>query len=171
MCWRLPLLAAFLSGCVAQPTLYVVSQPAGAYVTEASAGGNANIAPIQLYYDPVLLERTMDAQGCYRVKGFRAQWVSGAVAVIDPVKLCPRQGVYEEWTLTMRRPNDHPDLERDLQFAVELQSIRAQEQHARAAQTSADALLLQIFNSSLESNQGVYCRSTSSGDAVTTLCR
>jgi hypothetical protein len=89
------------------------------------------------------LQNHKDAQGCYVVKGVEAHWVSGAQAVTDPVRLCG--SATGSYTITLNRDASYPDLEKDLQFALQLQAIQAQ--HDAVRQQAAMQLLLHNMNS------------------------
>jgi hypothetical protein len=159
-------LVVTLSGCATQASLAVFSQPEGAYLTEKGTGKVYGVAPARVVYDSKALSNFKGADGCYRVKGFEARWVSGATASLDPITLCGSStGAYN---ITFSRAPTYPDLERDLQFALQLQSIRAQQQEARAAQDAAAAAVYRAFNP--PQPKPLNCTSTQFGNTVQTNC-
>ena len=79
-----------------------------------------------------------DVQGCYVVKGVEARWVSGARAMTDPVRLCG--SATGSYTITLNRDASYPDLEKDLQFALQIQTMLAP--HNAVRQQAAMQLLL-----------------------------
>jgi len=131
-----------LVGCASQGRLTVETEPAGGYISEQGSGLTVGMAPAVIVYDPVALGRFKDAAGCYRVKGVEARWVSGAVSRSEPsIRLCgPSNGSY---TYRLVRNPNHPDLSKDLQFAVQLSNAAARNAQAAAASTAAAAALLQ----------------------------
>jgi hypothetical protein len=146
--------------------LTVFSQPEGAYLTEKGTGKVYGLAPATVVYDSKALSNFKGADGCYRVKGFEARWVSGATASLDLITLCGSStGAYN---ITFSRAPTYPDLERDLQFTLQLQSIRAQQQQARAAQDAAAAAVYRAFNP--PQPKPLNCISTQFGNTVQTNC-
>ena len=133
-----------LAGCATatQATLAVYSQPPGAYLTEVGTGRVLGIAPAASYYEGQALQNHKDAQGCYVVKGVEARWVSGARAMTDPVRLCG--SATGSYTITLNRDASYPDLEKDLQFALQIQAMQAQ--HDAVRQQAAMQLLLNNMN-------------------------
>lgn len=155
--------ASLLGGCATQgATLTVFSQPDGAYMTERGTGTVYGITPIVLNYKREDLEKHKDSKGCYLVKGFDARWVSGATSGIELITLCGKNsGSYQ---IGFARPAEYPDFEKDLNFSLNLKSVRAQESQAAAAKISA-------FNSSLPTVVAPKrCTSTQVGNMVTTQC-
>lgn len=159
-------LATALSGCATQASLTVFSKPEGAYLTEKGSGKVYGLAPATVVYDSKVLSNFKGADGCYRVKGFEARWVSGATASMDLITLCGSStGAYN---ITFSRAPTYPDLERDLQFALQLQSIGAQQRQARAAQDAAAAAVYRAFNP--PQPNPLNCTSTQFGNTVQTNC-
>jgi len=72
--------ALAIGGCATQASLTVFSQPEGAYLTEKGTGKAYGVAPARVVYDSKAIANFKGADGCYRVKGFDARWVSGATA-------------------------------------------------------------------------------------------
>ena len=131
-------LALASCGTATHATLAVYSQPPGAYLTEVGTGRVLGLAPAASYYEGQVLQQYKDGQGCYIVKGVEARWVSGARAMTDPVRLCG--SATGSYNITLNRDASSPDLEKDLQFALQLQAIQAQ--HDAVRQQAAMQLLL-----------------------------
>ncbi|TAL64922.1 MAG: hypothetical protein EPN79_13295 [Burkholderiaceae bacterium] len=159
-------IAIVLSGCATQASLTVLSQPEGAYITEKETGRSYGVTPVTIVYDSTALSKFKGTDGCYRVKGFEARWVSGATANLNLIRLCGSST--DDYKITFSRPPTYPDLERDLQFALQLQFIRAQQQEARAAQDAAAAEVYRAFNP--PQRKPLNCISTQSGNTVQTNC-
>lgn len=127
-----------LSGCATQDiTLWVYSQPPGAFITELSTGKAQGTTPIGATYNRQIAKNYHDKDGCFIVKGYEARWVSGARSVTtDPIHLC---GNYVAFNITISRDSAYPDLEKDLQFALQLQQQATNQQVANAQQRTARA--------------------------------
>jgi len=82
------LVSMLFVGCAHRATLYIYSQPTGAHITEVETGKSYGATPVIVWYDPAALIPHKNAEGCYIVKGFEAQWATGARAIMNPVKLC-----------------------------------------------------------------------------------
>lgn len=175
----LMLLFGSLGGCATNtPTLWVYSQPQGAYITELGTGRVAGMAPAASVYNLAALEPYKDKDGCYRIKGFEARWVSGARSTsADPMRLCGKEDSYN---ITISRDSSYPDLEKDLQFALQIQSIIAQQQQARAARQAANAALFSAYSAAQRANtpppptisSPVHCTTNSyGGTTVYTTCQ
>lgn len=159
--------AVLFSGCATQSSLSIYSQPEGAYITEVETGKSFGMAPVAVTYDSALLTKHRNAEGCILVKGFEARWVSGAVSIINPIKLCGSN--VGSYNISLNRDSLHPGLEKDLQFVIQLQSLRAQQQQAQAAKDSAAAALWSSWSASQQNN--INCTTTPIGDLVYTNCR
>lgn len=169
-------LITVLSGCASQSSLTVISQPSGAYITETETGKAYGTAPIVVYYDSKAMSQYKDASGCFLVKGFDARWVSGATAVSpSSIRLCgSSSGAY---TYQFSRDTSVPGLDRDLEFAMRLDSVRAQQQQSQAMQNAA---AIQAW-SAMQAAQPkpvtpspvtpINCTSYSLGTVVQTNCR
>ena len=143
----LTIAAAFLllCGCATGPTqatLTVISQPAGAYVTEIDTGRTLGMAPVNSFYDVMALVNSPAGPGCWLVKGFNAQWASGATGTTGPtVKLC---GVATgSYNITINRDPSYPNLEADLNVAIGVQNLQIQQQIQAAQQAQAQQQLNQ----------------------------
>ena len=122
--------ALLISACADQYWVTVDSKPQGAKVWEA--GGNV------YYVTPVLLPYNLSAQavdprtGCKMVKGFHAQWKSGAkVLSRNDIQLC---GEGNAWIVTIERPANHPNIKIDLAAAREIFTRQQREKERAAAQ-------------------------------------
>ncbi len=155
-----------LTGCATQASLTVFTQPEGAYITEVGTGRVYGVAPTSVFYDKGPLVATRQPDGCFRVRGFEVRWVSGAKANLETVAICgsPTGG----YSITFSRPANFPDLEKDLQFALQIQTLRAQQQQAQAAQDAAAAAILRTF--APPSITPVSCTSRQVGNTVQTTC-
>lgn len=160
----------FLSGCATHATLSVLSQPEGAYITEMVSGTALGIAPINTYYEAASLQNSKDAQGCYLVRGFEARWVSGARATTgESIRLCGSStGGYN---ITVNRDPSHPNFEKDLQFATQIQAILIQRQQAQAAENAAAAAMFSAFTAAQKANTPVRCSSYPIGSSMHTTCK
>lgn len=158
------LITLFLEGCATQAELTVITQPEGAYVSEAGSGTGFGIAPVVIYYNPQQLRQSINAKGCFMVRGLEARWASGAVAATETVELCGSDVGY--YTFTLSRPPSYPGLDKDLQMAMQIQSGRAQQQQASAAEAAAAAAILGTMN-----QNKVNCTSQNIGGIVSTNCR
>ena len=165
-----------LSGCASQSSLTVISQPSGAYITETETGKTHGTAPIVVYYDSKAMSQYKDASGCFLVKGFDARWVSGATATSPPsIRLCgSSSGAY---TYQFSRDSYAPGLDKDLDFAMRQDSVRAQQQQSQAIQNAA---AIQAW-SAMQAAQPkpvapapitpINCTSYSLGTVIQTNCR
>lgn len=159
------LLAVLATGCATQATLTIYTQPEGAFITERGTGTSFGASPVTVSYDPLALSRHMNSKCCFLVKGFDAHWVSGVVASLGQIELCGSR--YGSYQITYSRDSAAPGLERDMQFALQVQAARAQQQQAKAAQDAALASLFQAW----QSTQPVTCTSNQIGNSVYTQCR
>lgn len=132
--------ALFACGCASYATLTVRSQPTGAYIT-GRGSYQPNLAPVSYYFDAAQLAPFKDSKGCYRVAGLSARWVSGATAKsADPIRLCG--GVTGTYEVVLKRPDTVSGLEKDLEFALKVESLQAQQRAATAAEWAATAAIL-----------------------------
>jgi len=159
------LLAVFVTGCSSQATLAVYSQPTGAYLTEVGSGTPFGIAPQLVVYPKAGVQSNPDGPGCYRVRGIEARWVSGARTALNPIRICgSATGTYN---ITLARDSFSPDLDKDLQFALQVEAARAQQQQAQAA---SDAALISAY-SAIQQTAPVRCTARQVGETVQTVCR
>lgn len=130
-----------LSGCASSVVqLQVTTQPGGAYITEAS-GTVLGTSPVLAQYSREVLKKHKDATGCAVVKGFNAQWISGAAATTGPtVRLCGSDDVYN---ISITRDINAQGLDKDLEFALRMSTAGAAQRQAGAAE---DAAMFQFLN-------------------------
>ena len=111
-----------ITGC-AKPKLTVFSQPEGAYISDLS--GNAfGVAPVTLNYNLDDLKKHRDSNGCFLVGGIQGTWPSGASSSSGTIKLCVVSTL--SFNVTINRRPESPGLDKDLQFALQLQQARQQ---------------------------------------------
>lgn len=166
-----------LSGCATQATLTINTQPVGGYVTEIGTGGVFGLSPNAVaVYDLASPNVPKNAAGCYLVKGVTVQWVSGATANTGEITLCgPSNGTYN---LAVNRPSNYPNIEDDIRFSLEVESLLLQQ---RQAASQGFIALIQSFQTQkvqhTEERQpqqqwdSVICKSVVDGERVTTNCR
>lgn len=145
----LTLISFFLavSGCATQATLNVYSQPTGAYITEIDTPLTLGITPTAVVYNPSALEQNKNSEGCYMVRGFKAKWVSGATSTLNPIRLCG--GSTDTYNITINRDGSYPNLEKDLNFAMQVQNLLAQQQQAQSSGCTKCSLcsnVVSVFN-------------------------
>lgn len=133
--------AVSLVGCASSHVqLQVNTQPPGAYITEAN-GTVLGAGPVLTQYPRESLKKHKDATGCFVVKGFNAQWVSGATATTAPtLRLC---GTNELYNITITRNTSDPGLDKDLEFALRMSTAGAAQRQAGATE---DAAMFQFMN-------------------------
>lgn len=156
-----------VAGCATQASLMVLSQPEGAFITEKETGTSYGTTPLTVVYDGATLLRNQTVDGCYLTKGLEARWVSGIVASLEFVRLCGSN--VGNYSISFSRDPAKPGLNKDLQFALQLQGVRAQQQQAQAVQDAAAAAFFQQWANSPRTN--VNCTSTQIGNTVQTNCR
>jgi len=154
-----------LTGCASQALLTVRSQPEGAFITENGTGTSYGAAPVAVVYNKAALRPHADSNGCYLVKGFQAHWVSGVVSQLPLVRLCG--SATGNYTIQFNRDPSAPGLDKDLQFALQIQTLRAQQQQAQAAQDAADAALFNAW----AAPQSVFCTTQQIGSAAYVHCQ
>lgn len=132
-----------LAGCATQASLTLVSEPVGAYFTEIPSGRSHGIGPTKVFYDAESLKQHLRSDGCFVVNGFEARWVSGARKIVPLI--CLKGQADGAYTQMFQRDMSAPNLAQDLQFALQRESLLAQQQQAKAAKDSADAALFQAF--------------------------
>jgi len=153
---------SLLAGCASnQYAVTYDSTPGGAEVF--CSGKSYGYTPVTLYYT---LDEQTKKNGVLRTSSCGIKWVSGAVGSSNTVfdlKQFPN-GVIT----TTPRPNE-PNAQVDHQFALQLQSVRAQQAQAQAASDAAAAALWSAWSSSQPKN--VNCTTTPIGNSVYTNCR
>lgn len=133
------LVATLVVGCATQATLTVNTWPEGAVITELGSGRFAGESPAVSYYN-LNSKSPKNSAGCYLVRGFQAQWQSGAVSSTqETITLCGSST--GDYNISIQRPQV-AGLDRDQNYAVQKQMLRAQQKQAQSAQ---DAALLQMY--------------------------
>lgn len=113
----LPLIV--LSGC--SSVVSFTSDIEGADV-QSVTGVHYGTTPVNVRYDNDTLDTSRNAQGCPQIPGVVYTWPSGATArSTDPIVLCNDSSTY---VVTLKRPEGHPDLEKDLRVALDRQLAR-----------------------------------------------
>lgn len=162
------ILGFLICSCAPTCQLTIRSQPEGAYITDIVSGRGLGIAPIVLPIDFDKL--TFHTSGCYTVGGIRAQWVSGAQTAYGQLTFCQGQ---RDYNFLASRDTSQPGLEKDLQFALQLEQLRAEQAQANAANDAAAAALMGAFSKSLQSYKqqpSVRCYTQATGNTVQTAC-
>ncbi len=157
---------AFLVGCASDPTRMTIgTQPPGGYITQIGSGTAFGVAPVSISYTKPDLLRFRDQTGCSLVKGFRAQWVSGATSsTSENVRLCRN---LDDYNITIDRDASAPGLEKDLDFALRIAAANAQQRQAAAAENAAAFQFLGVMQQSAP----VSCTSMPIGKMIQTNCR
>lgn len=118
--------AILFAGCTHNLTLTISTHPEGAYLTEAGSGRAVGTAPMTVNYNLEQLSKHKDVNGCFLVNGFEARWVSSASTTSGNIRLCPNQsGAY---TYSINRDPNFPGLDGDIQYAMQIQGSRVQQQ-------------------------------------------
>lgn len=156
---------AFLVGCASDPTRMTINtQPAGGYITEIGSGSAFGIAPVSVQYVKSNL-KVRDQTGCAIVRGFRAQWVSGATSsTTESVRLCKN---LDDYAITIDRDPSTPGFEKDMDFALKIATANAQQRQAAAAEAAAAFQ----FSGVMQQSAPVSCTSMPIGKMVQTNCR
>lgn len=154
-----------LSGCASQTVLLQVNtQPVGAYVTEQGTGLALGPSPTIAQYQRASL-RQKNASGCAVVRGFKAQWVSGAVSsTAENISLC---GNLDSYVITIPRDPNAADLAKDMEFALRLSTANAAQRQAEAAEAAAAIGFMGVMQQSAPVN----CTTTAIGKSIQTNCR
>lgn len=165
----LSVIASVIVGCSTPGVrLTVTSQPDGAYIT--SEGPVSGIVPVVAFWEKQSLEKSSkDAEGCFQLTGFTARWASGAVAEVPVIRICgPADGDYN---FAMSRDMNYPNLDKDLQFALQVQALRAQNAQAQASQAAAFAAMLSASKAGQTTQKPIHCSTYNSGFTIQTNCQ
>jgi len=162
------ILSVFSFGCATHATLVVYSQPEGAQITEIETKTMFGFSPAFIAYSKESLNMNKDINGCFIIKGLEARWVSGAISSVNPIKLCGSNT--NQYNITLIRDMELPNIEKDLNFALKVQSIRAQQAQAKAA---SDAAVYSAFSSIIANcqNNTIHCSTNTVGTQTFTNCR
>ncbi len=133
-----------LSACATeQASLTLYSNPGGAYITD-QRGQHIGFAPAVVYFNSANLKKFRNEAGCYLVVGFKAEWVSGAKQQTgETLPMCGSED--GEFTFHMNRDMNAPGLEKDLEFALKMQTLQAQQQQSKAAKDAAAFQLMNLY--------------------------
>ncbi len=144
-------LIATIVGCATPGVrITVTSSPDGAYIT--SEGGVTGLVPVVAFWDKKTLDGLgRDANGCLLLQGFTATWVSGAATTVPILRHCDK-GTDGYYSFVMARDMNAPGLDKDLQFALQVENARVQKQQADAAQAMAYSAMW----SAARANQPTY---------------
>jgi hypothetical protein len=148
--------------------LTVTSAPDGAYIT--SGGPASGIVPVVAFYEMQSVEKSpRDKDGCFQLQGFTARWASGATTEVPVVRLCgAADGNYN---FVMSRDMNPPNLKKDLQFALQVQAVRAQNANAEASQAAAFAAMWSAAKMGQTTQQPVHCSTYNAGSTLQTNCQ
>jgi hypothetical protein len=131
------LITLMVSACSTTPTqveILINSDPQGA--TIYNNGAVIGRAPSWVYFPS---NPSFEKGGCFNTSELRVRWVSGASAS-SPLQLCGAVGFRQAFTFN--RPNIE-GRETDERFALEAERNAILRNQADAAQTAADAAVLQ----------------------------
>lgn len=137
MKFLLPVIAAALISACATPvdpnmmTLEVITNPPGALIYED--GRALGQAPA---FIPYVITPAVRHVGSITPRPITVVWPSGAKATASPGMLLAR-GQRQHFVFS--RPMDAPNLDKDLQYAAQLQQVGYARQQAAAAQRQAEA--------------------------------
>lgn len=161
------ILLATLGAC-APPgiRLTVTSSPDGAYITSGNPAVSG-IVPVTAFYAKQSLKP--DDKGCFQLQGFTARWASGAVTEVPVLKHCAEPD--GNYTFDMSRNMNAPDLDKDLQFSLQVQALRAQSAQTEASQAASLAALWSASAVSQKVYNPVQCSSYTIGNTIQTTCR
>jgi hypothetical protein len=158
---------ANLGGCASPGVrLTVTSSPDGAYITSGN-GAVSGIVPVTAFYAKQSLKP--DDKGCFQLQGFTARWASGAVTDVPVLQHCAEPD--GNYSFNMMRNMNAPDFDKDLQFALQVQNLRAQTAQAEASQAAALAALWSASTVSQKAYTPVQCSSYTIGNTIQTTCR
>ncbi len=160
-------LVATLLGCATPGvTVTVTSTPDGAYITSGNSGVSG-IVPVTAFWDKQSLKR--DEKGCFQLQGFTARWASGAITEVPVLQHCGEPD--GNYTFNMSRNMNSPDFDKDLQFALQVQAVRAQNAQATASQSAALATMWSALSVPQKNQTPVQCSSYTIENSVQTTCR
>lgn len=147
-------------------TVTVTSTPDGAYILSGNSAVSG-IVPVTAFWAKESLKR--DEKGCYQLQGFTARWASGAITEVPILQHCGEPN--GNYTFNMLRNMNTPDFDKDLQFALQVQAVRAQNAQATASQSAALASMWSAFSAPPKIQTPVQCSSYTIGNSVQTTCR
>lgn len=138
--------SVFVSACSRKYPITYNTNPVGANVV--CAGISKGYSPITLYYDSKEFEKTN-----YRTQQCEAIWVSGARSYFssewnEAVRQYP-EGV----TQTLQRPTDYPNLEKDMEFAFQVEQFKYNQSMQQRQMQLQELQYLQQVNQQLQQQQ------------------
>lgn len=147
--------AIALSGCTTTDPrdyaiLTVYSEPAGAYISSID-GTHQGTSPFLVHITSKSIQDGLDKDGCFTLYGYKAHWASGATAEFKNPKYCNSQ-INGDYSLTINRPVNFPDIQKDLDLALRINQI---EQERRAADADRQALSNAAFLNYLSSRNNI----------------
>ncbi len=149
--------------------LTVTSSPDGAYITSESP--ITGLVPVVAFYDKQMLDNIKrDEDGCLFLKGFTATWVSGAVTSVPLIRHCAKSND-GNYNFVMSRDMNAPGLDKDLQFAIQVENLRVQKAQADAAQAMAYASMWSAARTNQPTQKAINCSTYGSGNTLYTNCR
>lgn len=164
-------LVATVAGCATPGiTVTVTSSPDGAYIT--TGGAVSGIVPVVVFWERQRLESRLfprDTNGCLKLPGFTARWASGAVTEVPVLQHCGE--LDGNYTFNMSRNMNAPDFDKDMQFALQVQAVRAQRAQAVASESAALAALWSASTAAQKAQRPVQCSSYTSGSTIQTRCQ
>lgn len=151
----------------------VTSSPDGAYIT--SEGPVTGLVPVVAFWDKKTLDGLgRDGNGCLLLQGFTATWVSGAVTTVPTLRHCDKS-TDGNYSFVMSRDMNTPGLDKDLQFALQVQNARVQKEQADAAQAMAYSAMWSAARANQPTQkptqQSINCTTYGSGSTLYTNCR
>ncbi len=167
-------LIATIVGCgTPGVNLTITSSPDGAYIT--SENPITGIVPVVAFWDKTTLDSLKrDGNGCLLLKGFTATWVSGAVTSVPIIRHCDKS-TDGNFNFVMARDMNVPGLDKDLQFALQVENARVQKQQADAAQAMAYSAMWSAARANQptykSTQQSINCTTYGSGSGLYTNCR
>lgn len=164
------ILVTTMVGCATPGVrITVTSSPDGAYIT--SEGAVTGLVPVVAFWDKKQLDGLgRDANGCLLLQGFTATWVSGAVTTVPTLRHCDKS-TDGDYNFVMSRDMNAPNLDKDLQFSIQVQNLRIQKEQADAAQAMAYASMWSAARANQPTQKSINCSTYGSGNTLYTNCR
>jgi len=155
------LLTLAFVGCRKEAHVYVWTQPVGALVRHVDGGTSEMSGP------PLAWNYTLPKEKgpCWIIRGFVVEWASGARASMDRVQVCGKNN--QDFHLTFPRPEGYPNLNTDLEIALQVEQMLYQNAALRDARRQS--LIQAIYGA--RSSRRVNCTSTQVGSQIYTTCR
>lgn len=160
------LVSTLMSCATPGVTVTVTSTPDGAYIISGNPAVSG-IVPVVAFWDKQSLKR--DEKGCFQLQGFTARWASGAITEVPVLQHCGEPD--GNYTFNMSRNMNSPDFDKDLQFSLQVQAVRAQSAQATASQSAALATMWSALAVPQKTQAPVQCSSYTIGNSIQTTCR